>query len=703
MTFTKYLASIPLITNLLIVYIVYPYISSNQDVVWATQSIIILSFFLMTSAMHFGVPVFIVRGYKNSTKLGTNFSKILFSGIFFSLMFCFTYIYFVNGNLLWMLFFVPGIISVNYVRGLWEAKNYFLLSYLARMTIISIIPISLIFLLSFSTSLFLLFISITVLITVLFYLNYFHALKGLEGPIESQKNIAFIPFFIQFLYTFIFIFSDRFIIAFLIDEVSLANFVKEFEMVYRFASPMLFIGSILYPGLSSINKRESYNAVKELFFFSVVWGLVSFFIPSLFERIYDYYQYKNESSFFKLNSEIIFLTVFLIGISALGHRMILAFGNYKELINFYVILTFLIILSSLIAGILSFSALQVLFVKSIIEFFVIIFFLVKIYSYKKGVNFNLFLSPLSNPSIRRGLFTLLENKKNKNSYSIATLSNDYITKEILSFGWYEKPFLSLLRYLILDKKIDSNQKSVFIDVGANIGNHSIFFSNVVDKVIAIEPNPICLNLFNASLQINGIENVEIIPKGVSENKETLKLNFNMNHMGGGTFLQPNKTKKERELFDRILNLEDAKKGSFKKLEVELDSLDNLLKDRISKDQAVKLLKIDAEGFEPKIFNGAKNILKQHSPTVAFEAHGKDHFKKISEILIEEGYLSFYSIVQARRFYKSFFFNSLNMLLRPSTIKIKKIDKPEDIDYQMVLSVKNKKFKKLENLNGYFKD
>ena len=85
MTFTKYLASIPLITNLLIVYIVYPYISSNQDVVWATQSIIILSFFLMTSAMHFGVPVFIVRGYKNSTKLGTNFSKILY----FCILTCF--------------------------------------------------------------------------------------------------------------------------------------------------------------------------------------------------------------------------------------------------------------------------------------------------------------------------------------------------------------------------------------------------------------------------------------------------------------------------------------------------------------------------------------------------------------------------------------------------------------------------------------
>ena len=379
MIFSKYLASLPLTANLLIVYIAYPYISSSQDIKWATESIIILSFFLMISAMHFGVPTYIVRSFKNKTNLGLNFSKILFAGIFFSLIICFLFIYFVNENLLWMLFLVPGIIFINYVRGLWEAKNYFVSSYIARMMIISVIPLTLIFFLSFSISFFYLLMMFITLLTFLFYLSYFNSFKKLEGQIELRQNITFLPFFIQFLYTFIFIFSDRFILAFLTDEVSLANFVKEFEMVYRFASPMLFIGSILYPGLASLNKKEFSNAIRELIFFIIAWGFISFFIPFIFEKIYEYYQFKNESYFFKSNSVLIFLTVFTIGISALGHRLMLALGKYEELIKFYTILIILIISFSLIAGFYSFSSIQILFIKSIIEFTVITFFLLKIY------------------------------------------------------------------------------------------------------------------------------------------------------------------------------------------------------------------------------------------------------------------------------------------------------------------------------------
>tara|TARA_B100000900_G_scaffold354533_1_gene323302 strand:- start:12845 stop:13738 length:894 start_codon:yes stop_codon:yes gene_type:complete len=290
---------------------------------------------------------------------------------------------------------------------------------------------------------------------------------------------------------------------------------------------------------------------------------------------------------------------------------------------------------------------------------------------------------LRNPAVRRAIYSVLERYRARDSISIATLSDDYISKELLSSGWYERPFLRLLKKLIKSNLSQKGIKSYVVDIGANIGNHSLYFSSQVDHVISVEPNPICVNLLKASIEVNAINNIIVIPKGAGLKAETLCLNFDESHTGGGSFL-------------------DIKEGILpRSIDVEIETLDSIVNENVDNNSKIKLIKIDAEGFEVNVIKGAQKTLMTHSPMIAFEAHGLDNYNNISQSLKDEGYQSFYRLIQARRIYKSFILNALNMFFRPSLLKIEKIQNPDDTNYQMVIAIKDKSCSSLDYLNGYF--
>lgn len=293
------------------------------------------------------------------------------------------------------------------------------------------------------------------------------------------------------------------------------------------------------------------------------------------------------------------------------------------------------------------------------------------------------LNPLKNPAIRRSIYSILDRYNPRKSNSIASLSGDYITKELLSSGWYEMPFLLLLEKLLKKSMIDSKFENCAIDIGANIGNHSLFLSGIFDKVLAVEPNPICVNLMKATKDANLVSNILIIPKGVGDVIENKDLMFNEAHTGGGTFLNSELDSNAR------------------RFNVEIDTVDNIVSQHAGNNSNIRFIKIDAEGFETNVINGAKQTLKLHSPLLAFEAHGKDNYDEVSNALAKEGYKSFYRLIQSRRMYKSFMLNALNMLLRPNIIKIEKINCSQDTNYQMVLASKDKDCKHLDQMNGLF--
>ena len=146
----------------------------------------------------------------------------------------------------------------------------------------------------------------------------------------------------------------------------------------------------------------------------------------------------------------------------------------------------------------------------------------------------------------------------------------------------------------LDTEIVKNEiKSgdTVVDVGANIGYYTLIFAKLVGntgKVIAFEPEPKNFKILKKNISINKLTNVILEQKIVSNKNEKTKL-FLANSGIVGHHINPTK-------------------NSTNFIEVDSVTLDDyFLTNNISK--KINFLKIDVEGAEIKVLEGAKTILR----------------------------------------------------------------------------------------------
>ncbi len=141
------------------------------------------------------------------------------------------------------------------------------------------------------------------------------------------------------------------------------------------------------------------------------------------------------------------------------------------------------------------------------------------------------------------------------------------------------------------KKLSLDDGIAF-DVGANIGFYSLILSKLVKKVVAFEPEPMNLKLLNKNIHENKIRNIEVIGMAVSDNTSKLHLGLSTDNFG-----------------DHQINSIDEDR---KNITVESTNLDSHMS------QKVALLKIDTQGWEPKVIDGAKKLIIRDKPTIFME-------------------------------------------------------------------------------------
>ena len=154
---------------------------------------------------------------------------------------------------------------------------------------------------------------------------------------------------------------------------------------------------------------------------------------------------------------------------------------------------------------------------------------------------------------------------------------------------------------------------VAVDIGANVGTTTLPMSREVGakgKVLAFEPQPLVAHCLATSLILNEVSNVRVLSVAVSQRAGFAKMNFN----AGG----------------------DA--GNFGSTALSLDgdivptiALDDMQIDRLA------LLKIDVEGHEWEIFQGAEGTIDACRPVVYFEAKRLPGTVASIEFLQEHGY------------------------------------------------------------------
>tara|TARA_Y100000590_G_scaffold127688_1_gene145985 strand:+ start:22034 stop:22960 length:927 start_codon:yes stop_codon:yes gene_type:complete len=285
-------------------------------------------------------------------------------------------------------------------------------------------------------------------------------------------------------------------------------------------------------------------------------------------------------------------------------------------------------------------------------------------------------------------YLLKKNKlHSKKFYNIAYPGFDVIGPHISVFGRFEDKELKVLEEKIFNK-IDT-KNTTCIDIGANIGNHSVFFSKFFFNIDSFEPHPDSFNLLKFNTK--DFNNVRVFNFGTSDTDEKKYL-YTPDPTNTGFSTLNNEG---LESIDNNQNINEKKK------EVELKNLDLFYK--TNKTKKISFIKIDVEGHEYKSLSGMKNIIEKDSPIIALEQFVGQFDKKTKstqsiDFLKENSYKFFYEpLYFQRKKNKNKAIRALNKFIfilqilfgikRTDEYNIKKIDRFDVKSYPMILASK----------------
>lgn len=150
---------------------------------------------------------------------------------------------------------------------------------------------------------------------------------------------------------------------------------------------------------------------------------------------------------------------------------------------------------------------------------------------------------------------------------------------------------------IVNKIIENiNKGETVLDIGANIGHHSILMSKCVGengKVISFEPIPRIIKQFRESIEINNIKNIEVEEFGLSNKEDSITLYIDNNNIGHSSAIK-----------DKDINTEE--------IIINTKTLDSLNLEKFS------FVKIDVEGYEWNVIEGGINTFLKYRPIILME-------------------------------------------------------------------------------------
>lgn len=170
--------------------------------------------------------------------------------------------------------------------------------------------------------------------------------------------------------------------------------------------------------------------------------------------------------------------------------------------------------------------------------------------------------------------------------------------------------------LMLQAMADLLQADDFVlDIGANIGNHTLFLAIIAKcKVESFEPNPELCDALSQSIELNRLTDKVTLHR-VGVGAAPAKAHFaelNPENIGAQSLaLDPEGTK---------------------------DGFDIITIDSLNFKQTVRMVKIDVEGMELDVLEGAKELVARDKPIMFIEAQTQEEFDALLNVLLPLGYV-----------------------------------------------------------------
>jgi len=220
-------------------------------------------------------------------------------------------------------------------------------------------------------------------------------------------------------------------------------------------------------------------------------------------------------------------------------------------------------------------------------------------------------------AIARGNFSKYNQLTNTKYGMMLYNRNDlYIGKSLSVFGTWAEQEIELLKQFL-------EEGATVVDVGANIGSHTLAFCRIVGergRVYSFEPQRLIYQTLVGNIALNSITNAYCYCQAVGKEIGTVRVpvldvntpcNFGAMSLVGSSVI-----KKTSATEYEVVPL------------VTLDSL-NL--------PACHLIKADVEGMEIDVILGARETIKKYQPILFLECHDDNHRQPLIELCTALGY------------------------------------------------------------------
>lgn len=204
--------------------------------------------------------------------------------------------------------------------------------------------------------------------------------------------------------------------------------------------------------------------------------------------------------------------------------------------------------------------------------------------------------------------------------------HDLIGRRLIATGSFERTQFEALDQLLTEPTtlvgISPNLDGALVDVGANIGLYTARYAPLFVHTIAIEANPATYHALQANIALARSPNTRAVCLAASNTKGTAQLKVAESGMLGWSRLA-----------------DDASWATYT-VDVPLNTLDSVVNEAISETR-VAMIKIDVEGHELEVLQGAAAIIDRDGPIILFEALSGEAGRSAISQLKRAGYNDFF--------------------------------------------------------------